>query len=262
MLKAKDLRALPPIKSEFARPGAHRTPAYETLEMNIGRIDDLFALVVEETLRQSVRVAQYQRKPLPNTRRGLSVRKAGIGRLKAASERLDAQMVLAVELSIVLLVTFTEAYLQDVLAHAASLIPDLMAESDQKIAYGELEGFISVDEVSSELRFRWARNFVDKGGPKIWSERFARMGSANLEAKVTASMEEAWGVRHVLVHRAGVASRDFCNRHRTFGATPGKRIDVRARSGEYTRAVASFATIVDDFFVARIASKGAAENPK
>lgn len=241
------------IHTLFARPAEKRTPAYEAFERNTKRLDHLLSMVNAQIGAVDKRVAAYDRKPEPKDRRGISRRRAGIERLKEALAELTGQFELALELQVVLLVTFTETYLQDVLSYAAGFLPELMADSEQKASYSELTSYESLADLASELRGRWARNFVDKGGPSTWIERLSKMGAVGLDRGMADIMEEAWGVRHVVVHRAGVATRDFCNRHPSFGATPGEPLAMRRpKIMWYNPAVADFTARVDEFFQARL----------
>jgi hypothetical protein len=66
---------------------------------------------------------------------------------------------------VVMLVTCVEAYLQDLLAPAASVDPTLMAESQRVVPYADVISATSLDDLTSELRAHWARGWLRKGGP-------------------------------------------------------------------------------------------------
>jgi len=126
----------------------------------------------------------------------------------------------------VLLVTFLETYLQDLLADAARLDDDLMSESDQRASYQEINSARSVKSLADLMRFRWARNFVDSGGPAHLIDRLNRMGAKSYRPETSGHLEELWGVRHVVVHRSGFATQEFALRHPRLGATTGERIQI------------------------------------
>ena len=71
----------------------------------------------------------------------------------------------------VLLVTTVEAYLKDVLIFAAKTDPSIMESSNQSASYTEVLRARSIGELTEELQSRWARNFVDDGGPDRWIKR-------------------------------------------------------------------------------------------
>src|SRR5712691_7056860 len=88
-----------------------------------------------------------------------------------------------VEWQAVMLVTVAEAYLQDALVFAAERNPSLMKDSEQAAKYDEVMVASSLDEVAAELRSRWARNFLEDGGPRRWKERLERMGARGFGAR-------------------------------------------------------------------------------
>lgn len=66
---------------------------------------------------------------------------------------------------VVMMVTCSEAYLQDVLSTAASLDPELMKNSEQRAQYADVIAATSLDALADKLRARWARNWLSDGGP-------------------------------------------------------------------------------------------------
>jgi hypothetical protein len=77
----------------------------------------------------------------------------------------------------VLMVTIVEAYLKDVLIYAAGMLPTLMEQSEQTASYRDVLSAQSLQEVINELRGRWAKQFVDKGGPTGWMKSLEAMGA-------------------------------------------------------------------------------------
>jgi hypothetical protein len=67
----------------------------------------------------------------------------------------------------VMLVTVTEAYVQDVRAFAAERDAALMKDSDQTATYHEVSQAQSVTDPATELRRRWARNFLGRWSPPL-----------------------------------------------------------------------------------------------
>src|SRR6266699_389428 len=175
--------------------------------------------------------------------------------VRSRTKETERTLRLIIEWSVVMLVTFTETYLQDVLSDAASLGPDLMADSEQSATYDEVLAARSTDVLAEALRARWARNFVDKGGPTKWIERLGRMGARGYPTGLAPSMEELWGVRHVVVHRAGVVTADFVAHHPSFGAKPGVRISSPiGHIPVWIETVSDFVRPTDAYFVRRFPS--------
>jgi len=71
---------------------------------------------------------------------------------RSRTKETETTLRLIVEWSVVMLVTFTETYLQDVFSDAASLGPDLMADSEQSATYDEVLAARSTDVLAEALR--------------------------------------------------------------------------------------------------------------
>jgi hypothetical protein len=69
---------------------------------------------------------------------------------------------------VVLLVTCVEAYLEDILCHAAAADPVLMATSEQRAAYEEILRAASIDELVGELRGPVGLQEISRG-PTRWT---------------------------------------------------------------------------------------------
>ena len=156
---------------------------------------------------------------------------------------------------VVMLVTFVEAFLHDVLTECAEIDPRLMAQSEQQVNYSEVQRLGSMEAVVQELRSRWARNFIDDGGPARWIDRLARMGVSGFPKDLGVRLEEAWGVRHIVVHRAGVANSEFAERHPIVGVLAGQQVTLPLYVVfEYADAIGQFVRIVDRGIGGRIKS--------
>lgn len=94
-------------------------------------------------------------------------------RYKKTSQTVDERLATAMLWQVVMLVTCVEAYLQDLLAIAASVDPKVMDETQQVAPYAEVISATSLDELASELRARWARRWLSDGGPTRWISRLA-----------------------------------------------------------------------------------------
>jgi hypothetical protein len=160
---------------------------------------------------------------------------------------------------VVMLVTCVEAYLQDVLTAAASVDPELMSKSEQRAPYADVIAATSLEALANDLRARWARGWLSDGGPSRWIERLGKMGARGYPNDLGPRLERFWGVRHVVVHTAGVATADFVKRHPGVVAAAGDR--VRANSHDlkkFFEAIRSFMGPTEAFFLARYPSMLAA----
>jgi hypothetical protein len=156
---------------------------------------------------------------------------------------------------VVMLVTCVEAYLQDALSAAASIGPELMSESQQLAPYADVIAATSLDELANELRARWARGWLRNGGPTRWISRLAKMGARGYPEDLAPRLELMWGIRHVVVHSAGVATAEFVKRHPRAVRAAGVRLRVGNRDIlGFLEAIKGFMTPTEEFLLARYPS--------
>ena len=122
-------------------------------------------------------------------------------------------------------------------------------------------GAESTSDLAAELRRRWARGIVGDGGPKKWLKKLPRIlkFKPRYANGLDDELEEIWGVRHLIVHQAGFANREFIRRHARFNLQPEERlriqIDDRPMLVNWTGAVHTFVTATDDAIVLRTGDK-------
>ena len=133
-----------------------------------------------------------------------------IAQIGKSIERFQAHKPWAV----VILATCVEAYLQDLLADAAGIDTDLMGRSEQRAMYSDVIAAASLDELAAGSRTKWARGWVADGGPAKWIRSLLAMSARGYADDLSARLELVWGIRHVVVHRAGTADADFVGPHR------------------------------------------------
>ena len=156
---------------------------------------------------------------------------------------------------VVMLVTCVEAYLQDVLTAAASVDPELMSKSEQRAPYADVIRATSVEMLANELRARWARGWLNDGGPTRWISRLGKMGARGYPNDLGPRLERFWGIRHVVVHAAGIATADFVKRHPGVVKAAGDHVRTNSRYFEkFIGAVRDFLEPTDRFFLARYPS--------
>ena len=156
---------------------------------------------------------------------------------------------------VVMLVTCFEAYLQDVLTAAATADPELMIKSEQRALYSDVIAAASVEALANELRSRWARGWLSDGGPSRWIERLRKMGARGYPNDLGSRLERFWGIRHVVVHAAGIATTDFVKRHPGVVKAAGNRVRVTHNDlKRFFGAVFDFINPTDAFFLKRYPS--------
>jgi hypothetical protein len=105
-----------------------------------------------------------------------------------------------------------------------------------------------------KLKFRpkWARRFVDNGGPTTWIKSLEAMGAKGYPPETASHMETLWDDRHLIVHSTGVANAEFVRRRPELKAEVGKRFTVDdAQIKQWSDAMFDFVGITDQFFVRR-----------
>jgi hypothetical protein len=153
---------------------------------------------------------------------------------------------------IVMLVTFAETYLHDLLVDAAGIDPSLMEDSKQSVAYSDVTAFTSIGALATEMRTRWARNFLEKAGPRTWIDRFERMGARGFPRDLADQLEELWGIRHVVVHSAGRVTKDFVDRYLGRKLKKGDSIPLdKTEVLGFLKNILAFVGPIDKFFITR-----------
>jgi hypothetical protein len=161
----------------------------------------------------------------------------------------------------VLLVTTVETYLEDVLIYAAKVHPVIMESSGQTVRYAKVERARSLEQLKEELKQilppRCARNFLNDGGPDRWIKKLTKMGSRGYRRETANEMETLWGVRHLIVHSAGVATPDFVRRHPEIGVKAGESILIRSNQlRSWIEVIYHFVEVTDFYFVQRCGRRG------
>ncbi len=127
-----------------------------------------------------------------------------------------------------------------------------MERTGQTKTYQDAVNAKSLEELILEFRTEWARSFVDNGGPTAWTRRLEKMGASHYRPETVSQMETLWGVRHLIVHSAGIANPDFVRRHPELKAQVGKRFIVNyAQIKQWLAATYDFVDITDQCFVRR-----------
>jgi hypothetical protein len=223
-----------------------------TFQLNLDRLLELVA-------RVDGAIEEYNTKELVKARERLSSARLRddvyeLGRVLGAHLRSSSAFTLQLQWYAVMLVTFAETYLQDVLADSAKFDPALMADSKQSALYEQVVAAGSIEDLATTMRDRWSRNFVNSGGPTYLIDRLKRMG-ANFREGLVDDLEELWGVRHAIVHNAGRRTSELARRHPDVTYDQSKQIIVNSEQFKnYALAVIDFTNTIDSFLLGRVGS--------
>lgn len=202
-----------------------KTRPLAALERNTESVTAFLAMQSRETAAMGAVVARISAKTIPDlsTKPGRQRYVRRIRRFRKKLDRYIERTSPAKLWTIVMLVTCVEAYLQDVLSAAACADRKLLSKS------GRLHG-----------------------GPALWISRLGRKGVQAYPHDLVARMEVFWGIRHVAVHAAGVATAEFVTRHPKAVAVVGKRLQVGNRDLlMFLKAIGDFVNPTDAFFLGR-----------
>jgi hypothetical protein len=216
------------VASRRRAKGVAHTTAWLTLEANLDAVIHLLAFQTREIRSLETSARRIATKPMPD----LSVRsKSGVDftrslrkfsrRVGTAADRLNATRLW---LS-VMLVTCVETYLQDVLGAAARHDPALIRTSELTFTGPAIMDAASLDQLKDAVCDRWARSWL-RGGPSDWMARLHKMGARGFGKDLGARLERLWGIRHVVVHSAGVATPEFVRRHPDLRVTTGSHVPM------------------------------------
>mgnify|MGYP001613909814 CR=1 FL=1 len=183
-------------------------------------------------------------------------REAFVKRIEAYASQFRAVEEYAHLWAIVMIVTAAEAYLQDALAFNALHDPSLMKDSALTATYDDIVEASTTAKLASVMRSRWARAFVDRGGPPLWILRLSRMGAGPYPDAMPEQLDLIWGIRHVVVHSAGVAGPDFCRLNPDHPSEEGHPLSVDFdQLHEFGDQVRAFVRITDQYCAGRNRAK-------
>jgi hypothetical protein len=232
------------------------TEAWLALEQNLDSISHMVYLGGREIgllIAEGNRFSTYLRKPRDLTKKATAtnLERVATRYVKSTQARVDRYKT-ANLWQVVMLVTCVEAYLQDLLSAAASVSPELMSESQQLAPYADVISANSLDELANTMRARWARGWMRDGGPTRWISRLVKMGARGYPADLAPRLELIWGIRHAVVHAAGVANANFVKRHPGVVKAAGDHLRVSIRDfGVFLGTARGFLEPTERYFLAR-----------
>jgi hypothetical protein len=242
--------------------GAPHTGAYLAFEQNLDFIAVLLVLRHREVAAAKAAARRYLAKAKKLTKQNLTDKKKALKKVTNAiswSQKAHETMMGRIEMvtlwQVVMLVTCVEAYLQDVLSAAASVDPDLMSKSEHVARYPDVIAASSLEALADGLRGQWARGWLSNGGPTRWIVRLEQLGARGYSKDLAARLERIWGIRHVVVHSAGIATAEFVKLHPGVVTKTGERVHVHYNAfGPFLNAVKEFLETTEQFFLARYPS--------
>lgn len=248
------------------KPSPPKTKAMLTFEQNLETIRHALDLskhqyhLVGNELDKTMRLIPSLTKGGPNLKKGLN-------RIIKSQTKVTRHMDRVAAIShwqVVAMVTCVESYLQEVLSSAAAIDGAFMSKSEQEVKYADVINAASLEDLANSMRWRWARTWVAGGGPEHWIKSLTKMGVSDYPEDLAGRLEIFWGIRHAVVHAAGIATEELIKRHPGMKALVGKRLQVGNRDlSKFFAAVADFLEPTDRYFLKRCPSLlGTPTDPK
>jgi hypothetical protein len=154
----------------------------------------------------------------------------------------------------VMLVTFSEAYLEDGLIGLSAKNPNLLKDAPPIPPNRMLEAE-SLDELRHEIRQQWAHQKVE-GGPRKFVRRLKDMGARSYDDKDVYRLEHLWHTRNLVVHSRGIVDAAYLAKYRHL--QKGDRVKVNLpQIGWWLPALKHFTETTDQFFLNYGATKNA-----
>ena len=137
------------------------------------------------------------------TTSGLSTPMADLQAAVKEIENFVELMTFLNDWMLVMLVSFAEAYLEDVLFLLVGRNPGWMNDLKLKVSYADLAGANSLAEHMVAMQRRWQACWVNnilRDKPKEWIKLLERLGADGYRANLAEEITALWEKRHEIVH--------------------------------------------------------------
>ncbi|MBR0800307.1 hypothetical protein JQ615_33560 [Bradyrhizobium jicamae] len=133
----------------------------------------------------------------------------------------------AMRMICVMLVSYLEAYFEDIFIDLATRAPGIIKspEVDAK----RLMEVGSIEELRSEVFRTWAKAQVRSGGPKNWCRRMREMGARSLDQAAIDAVQELYDVRNLIVHDRAMVSHAHARAYAQSGAVAGAKVTIAGK---------------------------------
>jgi hypothetical protein len=129
---------------------------------------------------------------------------------------------------IVMLISFLEAFLEDVLAEIASRNPKVIKSEGMPVQ--TIIAAKSLEELKSEIRSNWAHDALRPNGPNRWYRTLRDMGAKKIDQQVITEVQHLWDTRNLIVHARGIADKSYSKKYASRGAKFGVEYNVNMAS--------------------------------
>lgn len=240
---------------------AEKTDALKNFEANLDPVTALLKLVTDDLKRSAASFEKsFSRHLKPPACNVKSIQRS----VSKFTERMGSWKLtnrLAQDWIPVMLVTFTEAYLEEGLSELARRNPQLLKDVTG-LDYSRIWQVDSVDELRTELRQQWANREI-KGGPEKWVKLLKSLGVKSYNKNCVFYMRNLWDVRNLIVHSQGKVSPYYARQYPRPALKVGTRILVNENwLGKWIPALQEFVDPTDHFFAHYAIGRKSAGSPE
>jgi hypothetical protein len=239
-------------KTKVAQPSPPKSDPLKLFEENLDQIVAFFermsAAPLERTLKRAIASVVALAKSAPN----IDVKRIAKS-VQAASKATDRWLAFYLPASrwvTVMLVSFLEAYLEDVLKELASKNPAIVKSKDGiPVTTIILAG--SLEELKEDIIRNWAHDQLRPDGPARWYRVLRDLGaSPSLSPTLLSEMQHLWDTRNLIVHARCVPDKVYARKHGNRGAVQGTVFRVNSRTLQaWLPHVKDFVNWTDNFLL-------------
>jgi hypothetical protein len=235
---------------------AQQTDAMTNFEANVGLlvafINRLKPSDIQRSAKSAIRVvARYKADP-----KDTKPIERAVAKLTELTSEWSKVREISFEWMSVMLVTFTEAYLEDGLIGLPAKNPNLLKDAPP-IPPNRMIEAESLDELRQEITRQWAHQKIE-GGPRKFIRRLKDMGARGYNDTDIYRLEHLWDTRNLIVHSRGIVDAVYLRKYKH--RQKGDRVTINL--GWWLPALKNFTEATDQFFLNYVRQKDGQDNKR
>jgi hypothetical protein len=233
----------PPLSGASDEP---KTDALKRFEENLGLLTAFLNRFHPTDLQRSGKVLGRVIERFKDDPENVAPLTRAANKVSAAVQEYLSASRLSHEWLGVMLVTFTEVYLEDGLISLSALNPKLIKDAPP-IDHHRILETESLDELRHEVRQRWAHQKVE-GGPRKFVRRLKDMGARGYDEKDIFRIEHLWDTRNLIVHSRGIVDVAYIKKYNHLQTGVHVKVNL-AQLEWWLPAMKGFVECTDRFFL-------------
>lgn len=240
---ARSKKTKPPISEASNKPKTDAMKNFEAnLDLLMAFLNRLHPTVLLRVIKSLSRAVERFKADPKNT---APLKRVSAQLTGAVNEYLSSSC-LSHEWISVMLVTFTETYLEEGLMSLAVMNPKLMKDAPP-IDHDRMLEVESIDELRDEMRQQWARQKV-QGGPRKFVRRLKDMGARGYDEKEIFRVEHLWDTRNLIVHSRCIVDVAYAKQYKHLQKGVHVKVNL-AQIQWWLPALKGFVECTDTFFL-------------